>query len=138
MSSTTGSEDVAARVAEITGGAGVDHVVEVDFGGNLAATLRCVRANGSIAIYATNGDRAPERAGARADAARTSRSTRCRCPARRTPTGGGRSPTSPRGLRGARRILSVAAEFPLYETAAAHKAVEAGGKVGTVVVRPND
>jgi NADPH2:quinone reductase len=39
-------EDVAARVREITGGAGVDHVVDVDFGGNLAATLGCVRANG--------------------------------------------------------------------------------------------
>ena len=34
------------------------------------------------------------------------------------------------------RILSVAARFPLYKTAAAHKAVEAGGKVGTVVVEP--
>ena len=34
------------------------------------------------------------------------------------------------------RILSVAARFPLCETAAAHKAVEAGGKVGTVVVEP--
>ena len=32
------------------------------------------------------------------------------------------------------RILSVAREFPLYETAAAHLSVEAGGKVGTVVV----
>ena len=32
------------------------------------------------------------------------------------------------------RILSVAARFPLYETAAAHKAVEAGGKVGTIIV----
>jgi NADPH2:quinone reductase len=33
-------------------------------------------------------------------------------------------------------ILSVAARSPLYETAAAHKVVEAGGKVGTVVVEP--
>ena len=33
-------------------------------------------------------------------------------------------------------ILSVAARFPLYETAAAHRAVEAGGKVGTVIVEP--
>ena len=33
------------------------------------------------------------------------------------------------------RILSVAARFPLYETAA-HRAVERGGKVGTVVVEP--
>ena len=32
------------------------------------------------------------------------------------------------------RLLSVAARFPLYETAAAHQAVERGDKVGTVVV----
>jgi len=38
------TEDVAARVRDITGGEGVDHVVDVDFGGNLTATLRCVRA----------------------------------------------------------------------------------------------
>jgi hypothetical protein len=34
------------------------------------------------------------------------------------------------------RILSVAARFALYETAGAHKTVEAGGKVGTVIVEP--
>ena len=34
------------------------------------------------------------------------------------------------------RILSVAARFPLQQAAAAHKAVEQGGKVGTVVVEP--
>jgi NADPH:quinone reductase-like Zn-dependent oxidoreductase len=51
------SEDVAARVLDITGGVGVDHIAEVDFGGNLAATLRCLRVNGSIMIYASNGDR---------------------------------------------------------------------------------
>jgi NADPH2:quinone reductase len=32
--------------------------------------------------------------------------------------------------------LSVAARFPLHQTAAAHKTVERGGKVGTVVVEP--
>ena len=34
------------------------------------------------------------------------------------------------------RLLSVAARFPLAATAAAHEAVERGGKVGTVVVEP--
>ena len=34
------SEDVAERVLDITGGVGVGHIAEVDFGGNLAATLR--------------------------------------------------------------------------------------------------
>src|SRR5215475_7307802 len=52
-------EDVAARVLDITNGVGVDHIAEVDFGGNLAATLRCLRVNGSIMIYASNGDREP-------------------------------------------------------------------------------
>jgi NADPH:quinone reductase len=52
-------EDVAARVRAITSGAGIDHIVDVEFGGNLAATLGCVCANSSIAIYASNGDRTP-------------------------------------------------------------------------------
>ena len=129
------SEDVAERVLDMTGGVGVDHIAEVDFGGNLAATLRCLRVNGSIMVYASNGDREPklpvrdlmqknltvysmplagvphqDRKRAQTDIAAW------------TATPG--------------RILSVAARFPLYKTAAAHKAVEAGGKVGTVVVEP--
>src|SRR5438477_5506476 len=52
-------EDVAERVLDITGGLGGDHIAEVDFGGNLAAALRCLRVNGSIMIYASNGDREP-------------------------------------------------------------------------------
>ena len=113
------TEDVAARVRDITGGNGVDHVVDVDFGGNLAATLRCVRPNGSIAIYASNGDRTP-----------------------RLPVGDLMQrnislypmslPGTPHAARKRAqsdmaswiatepRILSVAARFPLAEAAAAH------------------
>src|SRR5271168_999186 len=54
------SENVAGRVAEITRGVGVDHVVDVDLGGNLAATLGSVRESGSIAYYATNVALKPE------------------------------------------------------------------------------
>ena len=128
------TEDVAARVRDITGGDGVDHVVDVDFGGNLAATLRCVRANGSIAIYASNGDRTPRlpvgelmqrnvslypmslpgtphaaRKRAQSDIAQLDRdraSASCRLP---------------RASRCA-------------EAAAAHEAVERGDKIGTVVI----
>jgi len=127
-------EDVAGRLKEITGGRGVDHVVDVDFGGNLSATLPCLRDNASVAVYASNGDRTP------------------RLPVRELMF---RNialhfmvlPTSPHESRRraqadiaawlrSPRLLSVAERFPLAETAAAHEAVERGGKVGTVVVEP--
>jgi NADPH2:quinone reductase len=128
-------EDVAARVREITSGALVDHVVEVDFGGNLAACLAAVRVNGSVAIYASAGERTPKLpvgelmqknlsvhamslAGVPHEQRRRAQSDLTRW------------------LAGGKRLLSVAARFPLAETAAAHEAVERGGKVGTVVVEP--
>src|SRR5271156_5797078 len=128
-------EDVAARVLDITGGVGVDHLAEVDFGGNLTAALRCLRVNGSIMIYATNGDREPKLpvrdlmqknlavyAMSLAGVPHPDRKRAQTDIAAWTATPG--------------RILSVASRFPLYEAAAAHKTVEAGGKVGTVVVEP--
>ncbi|THD83327.1 MAG: NADPH:quinone reductase [Phenylobacterium sp.] len=129
------TEDVADRVREITGGAGVHHVVEVDLGGNLEATLKCVRMNGSVAYYASRGDPAPTfvvGAAMRLNLAIT----------------GVYLPVSPpearrraqdditRWIGTGERMLSVAGRFPLTDCAAAHEAVEAGGKVGTVVVEP--
>ncbi len=127
------NEDVAARVLEITGGIGVDHVIDVDLGGNLAATLAAVRDNGSIAYYATNG------------ALKATIDLRALM-ARNITLRGFVLPTSPHAarkraqqdiaafIRTPGRILSVAGSFPLYQTAEAHLSVEAGGKVGTVVV----
>jgi NADPH:quinone reductase len=127
------NEDVAARVCELTGGAGVDHVVDVDFGGNLAATLGGVRPNGSIAIYASNGDRAP-----RLPVGELMQKNVSLYPMSLpgTPHAARKRAQSDiaQWLGSGPRILSVAARFPLRETAAAHAAVEAGGKVGTVVV----
>jgi len=129
-------EDVAARVREITEGRGVDHIVDVDFGGNLAATIASIRDGGSVAAYATNGDRTP---------ALRVRELMTRNVALHFMV----LPTSPHEtrkraqsdiaawLRGGARILSVADRFPLAETAAAHEAVERGGKIGTVVVEPH-
>lgn len=47
------SEDVVARVKELTDGAGVDRVVEVELGGNMAVTSRVLKANAVIAAYAS-------------------------------------------------------------------------------------
>jgi NADPH:quinone reductase len=45
--------DVASRVLELTNGQGVDRVVEVEFGGNLATNLKAVKVGGIIATYAS-------------------------------------------------------------------------------------
>jgi NADPH2:quinone reductase len=126
-------EDVATRVHDITGGDGVHHVVDVDFGGNLAATTRCVRANGSIAIYASNGDRTP-----RLPVGELMQRNITLYPMSLpgTPQAARKRAQSDiaQWIASGRRILSVAERFPLYEAAAAHEAVERGDKVGTVVI----
>jgi NADPH2:quinone reductase len=52
--------DPAKEILEATGGAGVDRIVDVDFGGNLAVSLKVVKVNGSIAAYASAGDPEPK------------------------------------------------------------------------------
>ncbi len=108
-------------------------MVDVDLGGNLAAVLASVRENGTIAYYATNGAQEPK--------------VNLRALMGQNITIRGLVlPTSPVAdrtraqdamtafIRTPGRILSVADRFPLYQIADAHKSVEAGGKLGTVVV----
>lgn len=126
-------EDVAARVRDLTDGQGVHHVVDVDFGGNIETHLQCVRMNGSIAFYASNGARRPE-----VEAGGIMRLN--------LSVAGVYLPVSPhearrraqaditRWIATGERILSVAGTFPLQDCAAAHELVESGGKVGTSVV----
>jgi NADPH:quinone reductase len=54
------TEDVAAAVRRLTGDAGADRIVEVDFGGNLSTSLQVVKLHGTIASYATRGDAEPK------------------------------------------------------------------------------
>ena len=44
---------------DLTGKRGVDHVAEVDFGGNVATTPKLMAMNSTIAVYATEGNRTP-------------------------------------------------------------------------------
>ena len=53
-------QGVAEAVEAATGGHGVDHIVEVEFGANLPQSLSVLRAHGSIAAYGSEGERTPE------------------------------------------------------------------------------
>ncbi len=44
-------QEVAAVIKELTGGAGVDRIVEVEFGGNLAVSNQVLKVGGVIAAY---------------------------------------------------------------------------------------
>jgi NADPH2:quinone reductase len=48
------TEDVAARVLDATAGAGVDRVIEVDFGANVATSLASVKPGGEIVVYGSS------------------------------------------------------------------------------------
>jgi NADPH2:quinone reductase len=127
------SEDVAARVREFTGGKGVQHAVEVDFGGNLATTLPLIAPNGSLAYYASRGNVAPVLSAPEL--------------MRRNLTVHGillnGAPHAARRraqadivqwLREGGMVHTVSAIFPLARTADAHAAVEYAPKLGTVIV----
>ncbi|HXH10320.1 MAG TPA: NADPH:quinone reductase [Alphaproteobacteria bacterium] len=46
------TEDTVQRLMDLTGGAGVDHIVEVDFAGNFTVSRAVLRSNGLLAVYA--------------------------------------------------------------------------------------
>ena len=127
------SEDVAARVMAFTAGHGVNRVVDVDFGGNLATTLKLMAMNSTIAIYATNGNRNP---------ALPVRELMEKCielralilPALPPPLHAAAKADISKWLAAGPRIHNIAAQFPLAQTAQAHLAVEKGDKLGTVIV----
>jgi NADPH:quinone reductase len=46
------TENTVQRLMDLTGGTGVDHIVEVDFAGNFPVSREVLRPNGVLAIYA--------------------------------------------------------------------------------------
>ena len=54
------NSDVTGEVMEMTAGAGVDRIVEVDFGANQAASLALIRPGGVIASYASAAEMEPK------------------------------------------------------------------------------
>jgi NADPH:quinone reductase len=53
------AEDVMTRVQNLTGGAGVDRIVEVAFGANLSSSLQILKTNGVIATYSSDAEPTP-------------------------------------------------------------------------------
>ena len=54
------TQDVAAEIKRLTDNAGVDRIVEVDFGGNLPVSQQVIKPFGTIASYASRGDPEPK------------------------------------------------------------------------------
>src|SRR5580698_7907452 len=127
------TDDVAEKALAFTGQRGVDRVVDVDFGGNIATTLKLIAVNSTIAVYATNGNRNP---------VVPMRELMEKCIAVRAlvlyalppPLLAAAQADISKWLAGGARIHNIAAQFALSETALAHLAVEKGDKLGTVIV----
>jgi NADPH2:quinone reductase len=127
------NDDVVAKIMAFTGRRGVDRVVDVDFGGNIATTLKAMAINSTIAVYATNGNRTP---------VVPMRELMEKCIAVRAlvlfalppPLLAAAQTDISKWLAAGKRIHNVAAQFPLSDTARAHLAVEKGDKMGTVIV----
>ena len=127
------SDDALARIREYTRGSGVQHVVDVDFGGNLAVTLQVVAANGSIAYYASRGNVAPVVPAP--DIMRRNLSIHGILLNGAPHAARKRAQTDiVQLLRTGGLRHTVSAVYPLAHTADAHAAVEYAPKNGTVVV----
>jgi NADPH:quinone reductase len=127
------SEDVAAKVIAFTEQRGVDRVVDVDFGGNIATTLKLMAFNSTIAVYATNGNRAPV-VPARELMERCISLRSLVLPTLPPPLHAAAQADITKWLAAGTRLHNIAAQFALADTAQAHLAVEKGDKLGTVIV----
>ncbi|MFN3937682.1 MAG: NADPH:quinone reductase [Gemmobacter sp.] len=124
--------DVAARVRELTGGAGVDRVIEVDFAANMAVDAEVLQPNGWVASYSSNTSATP----ALPYHAFQGKGLNLRF------VQGFNLPPAARAAaigfvqsHAAALTVAVGARFPLDRIAAAHERVEGGG-IGQTVVLP--
>ena len=128
------TEDVAARVKALTGGRGVDRIVEVDFGANLAVDAACLKPNGVIASYSSTQVREPAfpyYAFALLGGARIHVLQAGNLPPVVQEQG---CATIAALLRRGMLRPRLAARFPLSDIAAAHELLESGSTTGNIVV----
>lgn len=126
-------QDVAERVLDLTQGRGADHVVEVEFGGNLDANIDLIRPHGTIAAYGSEGYRTPVLPFYDLMMKNVTIQMIFMYQLTQGQLSAAVEDISAALDVGALRPL-VWKSYPLEETALAHEAVEADGKVGAVVV----
>jgi NADPH2:quinone reductase len=125
-------DDVAARLDALTGGKGIDRVVDVELGVNLPTYEKALRPASVIATYA---------AAATQDAVLPSRLRSRNVTVRMVfvytmPDAAKRQAIADIGrwLARGRPQFAIAARYPLNEIAAAHETVESGYKIGHVIL----
>lgn len=127
------TEDVEARINEITGGIGVDRIVEVAFGSNLAVNNAVLKLNGVIATYSSDVEPEPRlpflpllQKGATIHFVMVYVMSKA---AHQTAIDDITTCLKAGSLR-----HSIGRRFPLSEVVAAHEAVESGQIIGNVIV----
>lgn len=127
------TEDVAARVLELTAGQGVDRIVDVDFGANLPTSLKVVKTNGVIAAYASLGEPEPKLS----FSALMRNNVTVRAVFLYTvPEAAKEAATKDivRLVADGRLIHQIGARFPLARIVEAHEAQERGKVMGNIVI----
>ncbi|MFO1081573.1 MAG: NADPH:quinone reductase [Reyranellaceae bacterium] len=126
-------DDVAAAVLDFTGGRGVDRIVEVDLGANLATTLRVLADNAVVSMYSSVAVPEPSVPALalmfKAATVRFVQLGLAPLPVRQA---------AQRGvvdwLRSGTARHRLAALLPLERIAEAHERIESGERLGTVVL----
>lgn len=127
------TEDLAARLRELTGASGVDRVVDVEFGANLPAYIKALRADAVVATYASM--RVPQPALPFYELMRLNFTLRMVFVYTMPPAAKARALADiARWAVTGRPKFAIAARFPLNEIVTAHELVESGNKIGHVVL----
>lgn len=125
--------NLASRLHELTGGAGIDRVVDVDFGANLPAYAKALRPDAVVATYASMTVREP--ALPFYDLMRLNFTLRMVLVYTMTAEAKKRALADiARWLAEGRPKFAIAARFPLSEIVAAHELVESADKIGHVIL----
>jgi len=127
------SEDVGARLNEVTRGQGVDRVVDVEFGANLSTYVKSLRPDAVVATYASM--KVPAPAFPFYELMRLNFTLRMVFVYTMPAAAKARALTDiARWVSTGRPKFAIAAQFPLDEVVAAHELVESGRKAGHVIL----